>query len=309
MRGLFLSALSIMFAQVTPRRIGRICFVASLIFLLFTADLLAKPIKLRSGHIDPRRQPAQAQGRRQAEDGLYLVQLRDNLPVGWRAQVRQMGVQLLRYVPDDTFVARMPGASVAQVRALPFVEFVGEYLPEHKVHPRLAAMLTQPGLQSHNVSILLSRTATAAELNAGRAAFLSLRQQNTLPFGSILRGHISHTKLAELARSHAVIWIEPAPNFKLVDETAAKIVAGDGGPGQTFVQSLGFDGRGVTVAVPDSGLHNGDAASMHPDLFGRVTAFFHYGTLSDAADEHSHGTHVAGIIAGNGATGECGVFG
>lgn len=218
--------------------------------------------------------------------------------------MRAMGAQLLRYVPEDTFVARIPGESVGQVRGLPFVEWVGEYLPEHKMHPQLAANLAAMGLQSHNVSILLSRAATPEEMAASRAAFLSLRQQSTMPFGSVLRGNVSRARLAELARSSAVIWIEPGPKFKLVDETAAKIVAGDGGPGQTFVQAFGFDGFGVTVAVPDSGLHNGDAASMHPDLFGRVTAFFHYGTLSDAADEHSHGTHCAGIIAGNGAVGE-----
>jgi len=68
---------------------------------------------------------------------------------------------------------------------------------------------------------------------------------------------------------------------------------------------LGYDGSGVTVAVADSGLDRGEAATMHPDCFGRVTAFFHYGATRTARPmRHSHGTHVAGIVAGNGAAGE-----
>jgi len=102
------------------------------------------------------------------------------------------------------------------------------------------------------------------------------------------------------------LWIEPAPKRKLHDEFASKIVGGDDGAVATpaVTQQLGFDGSGITVCVADTGLDTGDTNSMHPDLDGRVTGFRFYGDLTDGSDGHGHGTHCAGIIAGNAATGE-----
>ena len=58
------------------------------------------------------------------------------------------------------------------------------------------------------------------------------------------------------------------------------------------------------MAVADSGLSFGEAGFVHPDLAGPVGAFLYYGGLSDASDGHGHGTHVAGILAGNATVGE-----
>ncbi|MFF5931729.1 S8 family serine peptidase [Streptomyces hydrogenans] len=58
----------------------------------------------------------------------------------------------------------------------------------------------------------------------------------------------------------------------------------------------GFDGKGVKVAVLDTGVD-----ATHPDLAGRIIEARNFTETADAVDHHGHGTHVASTVGGSGA--------
>jgi len=240
--------------------------------------------------------------------GLFLIQFTGPLEPVWRTRLRSEGVRLLKYVPDNAYIAKFENVSVPGVSSLNFVRWVGAYRPELKIHARLAAAAKAAAVTNQNVrvSILLSSQATPAELTSVRLLLASISTESHLRQGTILRGELAPARLDVLAQSPAVLWVERAPVRKLVDEAASKLVAGDDGQVKTptLTQQMGFDGRGVTVCVADTGLDTGDTNTMHPDVKGRVTGFLPYGSIADGSDGYGHGTHAAGIVAGNGATGE-----
>jgi len=278
------------------------------VLLQLVSSSHAKPIRLRNETIITdagANASPQTLALNTPASGLFLIQFRDHPQPAQQSQLRALGVDLIRYVPDDAFVARLKGASLSDLRALGFVQWVGPFRPDHKIHPGLRAAAGTNAIVI--VNILLSPRATAAELAGVRSLLSSITHETRLRQGTIIRATIPSSQLAPLSQSDAVLWIERASKRHLSDEVASKLVGGDDGQlgTPTVTQQLGFAGAGVTVGVADTGLADGITNTMHPDLAGRVSTFLYYGTnITNAADQHSHGTHVAGIIAGNAATGE-----
>jgi subtilisin family serine protease len=268
-----------------------------------------KLIRLRNELITTQKQP-QAGLHARREDrvvsGVFLVQFTGPFQEEWGKTVQEMGLELLRFVPEDAFVARGEAVQLSRLREQPFIHWVGPYRPEYKLHQILQERMAGMPPEPQTVSILLAPNVTPAEVAQARRLLQRVQRHSPSRFGTVIEGTAGAAQLAALSRLHSVLWVEPTPQPRLFDEISSKIVGGeDGAPGgRSYVNELGFDGSGVVVAVADAGLDGGTADSLHPDLEGRVDAFFHYGNINSAADEHGHGSHVTGIIAGDGATGE-----
>jgi Subtilase family len=303
--------------------LARTCcnFIAALVVLLnFAALGQTKEIRLRKAVITttpPARIAAVTQSQAQPgsvqapASGLYLIQFQGHIKPTERAKLRAMGVKFFTYVPDDAFIVKFNNVSLAAVRALNFIQWVGPYQPDYKIDSQLSAAanaaLSKNQNPFANVNVLISPGATPAEIANVKSQLASVKHESDLRLGTILRGRLNLANLPALAQSDSVLWIEPAPNWKLLDEQASKLVGGDDGNvgTPTVTEQMGFDGKGVIVCVADTGLDTGDTNTMHPDLRGRVTGFKFYGTnIFDGSDGYGHGTHVAGIVAGDAATGE-----
>ena len=164
-----------------------------------------------------------------------------------------------------------------------------------------AAPKDAPALSGLTVRDTLPSIGGAAE-SAGLADTARLWQQ-LAPAAALTRAEALSAKTAALtpqARQQAAaatpvfgagisrIWLDGKVKATLADSTA-QIGAPD-------VWNTGVDGKGVDVAVLDTGIDAG-----HPDFAGQIAASQSFVPGEDTTDHFGHGTHTASTIAGTGA--------
>lgn len=259
-------------------------------------------------------------------EDFYLLQLVDVAKDEWLEILRKIGVSVIDYLPGNVLIVKLWISTIYQVNILRnarFIRCIIGFVPEFKVSSRLIGKKGVVQLDEFKRSRIIPESIPFDENgNLTIAVFDSSYMEETTQSilqlggkiiktgGNTLIVSIEPTEIAikNIAKLKGVRWIEPYRPPQIFLDVSATIIKAD----QVIGSPRNLDGRDVIVAVADTGLDNGqNNATVHDDFEGRIVSLVALGRTSppNASDAPlgsnagvGHGTHVAGIVLGNGAS-------
>lgn len=244
--------------------------------------------------------------------GFRLVQFRGPVKSEWLGELERSGLEPLQYYPGNAYLVWGEPQALARAESLSFVRWQGQVHPAYKP----SQSLDRRNGMIRNVDVMfygeafVDSTLAAIEKAGGRVLNHYPAQPDRKFFNAIVE--LPSDAIAAVADIDNVLWMgfqDSQPIFD--DEMSVQIQAGNHPGGvpvvgyENHLVDLGFDGTGVTWAIIDSGIDYD-----HADLAGRIVGGYSFpGACNPAGQPGSdcsgggHGTHVAGIVAGDATLG------
>ncbi len=248
------------------------------------------------------------------EAGLRLVQLVGPPRSDWYRELEAAGLRVLQYYPHNSYLVWSDAAAATRVRGFDFVRWVGSFHPAYKLGSTLAG---RSGKIANLVALVYvdgGREAVIESLAAFGGKVVRAAKASADGAFHTVEMVADATTIPDLAKNPHVIWLgyrSPLP--VLDDEMSDQIVAGNHAGGvpvtgyTAHLATLGVAGTGVIWAVSDTGVD-----WDHPDLASHIVGGFTPATGANCTipgqpgsdcPTGGHGTHVAGIVAGDATAG------
>jgi hypothetical protein len=253
------------------------------------------------------------------EKDYYIVQFGGIATDEWLNSIRDAGVEILQYVPDQAFLVYGDGAAISRVAAHSRVRWVGAYAAEQRIPEDVKQRAALAKLKARNAKSKATAGETdifnvsvfsRANLKAVEAAVsqeitgrVTGRLALSNSFFNLIRVELPVAEVDKLASVPEVIRIDSYVSPTAEDEKSSQIIAGNytsptmvQGPGYNPSFQFAADGNGVTVMVSDDGISIPGNGGFY--LTGGNTVD---GPLrgSTAGASTGHGHLNASIIAGN----------
>jgi hypothetical protein len=236
----------------------------------------------------------------QAVPDLRLVQFEGPIPGHAFDELRAAGLEPVQYIYPDTYIAWGHGTDGERLRGRAGVRWTGDFAPAYRVRPEWrdrrgetldTRVLIYSGAHVETVAAALSQLGSeigARTVVNERFTIAGFRLPGErMRLAAAIPGVYSIQAVGDEWHSRAEVTDQI--NVNGVNELGLAY------PGyQDWLSFVGLNGTGVTVAVVDEGVDED-----HPDLAGSLLPCT--GASCTAAGS-IHGTHVAGIVTGSGAS-------
>ncbi len=238
---------------------------------------------------------------------LRLVQFTGPTNQQWIDDLTARGMEIVQYIHPYTYIVWGKPFSARNAQLPADVRFEGDFVPAFRVLPWYRNLPDRP-VDMRAMVYRGAQVESIIEQIAMLGADVTSRAKVDRVF-EIVSFTVNGQAVADIAQIAGVYSIKAVPtDGGLRGEMSNQINAGnyDGSntasPGyESWLATIGLDGNGVIIANVDSGVDE-----SHPDLTNRMLPCS--GTTCDNTSS-SHGTHTAGIMAADGASGVTDSFG
>ena len=243
------------------------------------------------------------------EPGIHLVQFHGPTKDAWLADLRAAGLDVIQYIHPFTYVVWGDRNALDRGRSADAVRWAGDFLPAYAVAPQNQTLSSDPILVR---ALVIPQAGLDAVVSAIQA--LGGELQGTAsgvdPAFDLASFLLPGDQMLAAASLPGVYSIQPqsleATNRS---EMSNQINAGNYDAGNNafpgylaWLSKIGLTGAGVIIANVDSGIDQ-----SHPDLSNRMVPCS--GSSCGGADHSPHGTHTAGIMAGDASSGSMDTYG
>ncbi len=221
---------------------------------------------------------------------MHLVQFVGPVKPEWRDALKQTGVRIVSYIPQNAYLIYGDVPTLAKVHSLTgsasFVQWHGDYLDDYKIHPAARLVDAQGNPRQLSTDLFAIQLVEDADANPATLALIDhlelepvRRQYHMLHYVNLFV-RLRPQDLPTLATQPDVVSIQPYGEPRKLDERQDQIVAGNlsgtapSGPGYLawltnvvgFTQAQ-FDESGFVVDISDSGIDDGTTTPGHFTLY------------------------------------------
>jgi len=217
---------------------------------------------------------------------VHIVQFETQPLEAYREVLRGLGVRFERYLAHDAHIATFDPGSRGELEVLPFVRWVGPYLPADRLEASLlaAALHGERGERRRVIvqvfrrgALQKERVAETIHAEGGSVDGLDSR-------GPFLRAELGPAGLRAVAAMDEVLWVDPIGEPVQLMNHARNLFGVE-----RAETAFGFTGEGVRGEVTDSGVRLDHQEFQDPPLL-----------LHTPVDTGSHGTSTTSQVFATG---------